>query len=72
MHDDPVLGSDLRHRRAQPFQQRVAEITDAANLQANNYRSQFIASETLIAKLQNEQQQLAAALGFTVSPSSGK
>ncbi|MBV8655779.1 MAG: hypothetical protein JO160_07000, partial [Candidatus Eremiobacteraeota bacterium] len=51
----------------QSLQQRVAEITDSANLQANNLRSQFVASETLIAQLQSEQQQLAAALGFTIS-----
>lgn len=53
----------------QSLQQRVAEITDAANMQANNLRNQFIASETLISQLQGEQQQLAAALGFTVSSS---
>ena len=54
----------------QSLQQHVQEITDSANLQANNLRSQFVASESLIAQLQAEQQQLAAALGFTVSSSS--
>jgi flagellar hook-associated protein 2 len=54
----------------QSLQQRVNEITDAANLQADNLRNQFIASETLIAQLQNEQQQLAAALGFTLTSNS--
>jgi flagellar hook-associated protein 2 len=51
------------------LQQRVQQITDSANLQANNLRSQFVASEGLIAVLQSEQQQLAAALGFTISSS---
>ena len=43
--------------------------TDSANAQANNLRSQFSASETAIAQLQAEQQQLAAALGFSVGSS---
>lgn len=52
------------------YQQQIQQITDSANQQANNLRSQFVASEGLIAQLQAEQQQLAAALGFTVSSSS--
>ena len=52
------------------LQQQVKQLTDNANAQANNLRSQFTASETAIAQLQAEQQQLAAALGFSVAPSS--
>ncbi|HLX25707.1 MAG TPA: flagellar filament capping protein FliD, partial [Candidatus Cybelea sp.] len=52
------------------YQSRVAQITDSANQQASNLRSQFVASEALIAQLQAQQQELAAALGFTVSSSS--
>lgn len=52
------------------YQQQVQQITDSANQQANNLRSQFVASEALIAQLQAEQQQLAAALGFSISSSS--
>jgi len=54
----------------QNLQQQIKQITSNANQQANNLRSQFVASETLISGLQSEQQQLAAALGFTVSSSS--
>ncbi len=54
----------------QSLQQQITQITDNANEQANSLRSQFVASETLIAQLQAEQQTLAAALGFTVSSSS--
>ncbi len=54
----------------QNLQQQIKQITSNANQQANNLRKQFVASETLIAGLQSEQQQLAAALGFTASPSS--
>lgn len=53
------------------LQQQIQQLTDNANAQANNLRAQFTASETAIAELQSEQQQLAAALGFTVSSSSG-
>jgi flagellar hook-associated protein 2 len=52
------------------LQQQVQQLTDNANAQANNLRAQFTASETAIAGLQSEQQELAAALGFTVSSSS--
>lgn len=52
------------------YQQQIQQLTDNANQQANVLRQQFVASETLIAGLQAEQQQLAAALGFTVSSSS--
>lgn len=54
----------------QQYQAQIQQITDNANQQADNLRSQFVASETLIAQLQAEQQQLAAALGFTISSSS--
>ena len=54
----------------QNVQQQIKQITNNANQQANNLRSQFVASETLISALQSEQQQLAAALGFSVSSSS--
>lgn len=52
------------------LQQQIQQLTDNANAQANNLRAQFTASESAIAELQAEQQQLAAALGFTVSSSS--
>jgi flagellar hook-associated protein 2 len=52
------------------LQQQVQQLTDNANAQANNLRAQFTASETAIAGLQSEQQELAAALGFTVAPTS--
>lgn len=52
------------------LQQQIQQLTDNANAQANNLRAQFTASETAIAELQSEQQELAAALGFTVSSSS--
>jgi flagellar hook-associated protein 2 len=52
------------------YQQQIQQLTDNANLQANTLRAQFVASESLIAGLQSEQQELAAALGFTVSSSS--
>jgi flagellar hook-associated protein 2 len=51
-------------------QQQIAQITDSANSQANDLRDQFVASETTIAQLQSEQQELASALGFTISSSS--
>jgi flagellar hook-associated protein 2 len=54
----------------QSFQQQVQQLTDNANQQANNLRAQFVASESMISQLQSEQQQLAAALGFSVSSSS--
>ncbi|HTX59634.1 MAG TPA: flagellar filament capping protein FliD, partial [Verrucomicrobiae bacterium] len=52
------------------LQQQITQLTDNANSQANNLRSQFAASETMIAQLQEQQQELAAALGFTISSSS--
>ncbi len=56
--------------RISNYQQQIAQITDMANQQANNLRSQFVSSEGLIAQLQAEQQELGAALGFSVSSSS--
>jgi flagellar hook-associated protein 2 len=56
--------------QVQNLQSRVAQITDNANQQADNLRAGFVQSETLIAQLQAEQQQLAAAFGFTVSSNS--
>jgi flagellar hook-associated protein 2 len=52
------------------LQQQIQQLTDNANSQANNLRAQFVASESLIAQLQAEQQELGAALGFSVAPSS--
>ena len=52
------------------LQQQVQQITDAANAQANSLRTGFIASETAIAGLQAEQQQLAAVFGFSAGSSS--
>lgn len=55
------------------LQQQVSQITDAANAQANSLRSGFVASESAIAALQAEQQQLAAVFGFSAGSSgSGK
>jgi hypothetical protein len=54
------------------LQQQVAQITDEANMQANSLRSGFVDSETAIAGLQAEQQELASVFGFsTTSSSSG-
>ncbi len=54
------------------LQQQVAQITDEANQQANALRSGFVASETAIAGLQAEQQELASVFGFsTTSTTSG-
>jgi flagellar hook-associated protein 2 len=54
------------------LQQQIQQITDAANAQANSLRSGFVASETAIAGLQAEQQELASVFGFsTTSSSSG-
>ena len=54
------------------LQQQVQQITDEANAQANSLRSGFVASESAIAGLQAEQQELASVFGFsTTSSSSG-
>ncbi|HTZ55177.1 MAG TPA: flagellar filament capping protein FliD [Candidatus Acidoferrum sp.] len=54
------------------LQQQVTQITDAANAQANSLRTGFVASETAIAGLQAEQQELASVFGFsTTSSTSG-
>ncbi len=54
------------------LQQQIAQITDEANEQANALRSGFVASETAIAGLQAEQQELASVFGFsTTSSASG-
>jgi flagellar hook-associated protein 2 len=50
--------------------QQVQQITDSANAQANALRSEFVQSESTIAGLQAEQQQLAAVFGFSTSSSS--
>lgn len=55
----------------QSLQQQITQITDNANEQANNLRQQFVASETLISQLQAEQQELAAAFGFSATSSTG-
>ncbi len=52
------------------LQQQVSQITDEANAQATALRSGFVASESAIAGLQAEQQQLAAVFGFSASSSS--
>jgi flagellar hook-associated protein 2 len=52
------------------LQQQVQQITDAANAQANNLRSGFVASEAAIAGLQAEQQELASVFGFSTTTSS--
>jgi flagellar hook-associated protein 2 len=54
------------------LQQQISQITDEANQQANALRSGFVASETAIAGLQAEQQELASVFGFsTTSSASG-
>lgn len=52
------------------LQQQVTQITDSVNQQANILRSQFVSSESAIAGLQSEQQELAATFGFSTSSSS--
>ena len=52
------------------LQQQIAQITDEANQQANIMRSGFVDSETAIAGLQSEQEELAATFGFSTSSSS--
>lgn len=52
------------------LQQQVQQITDEANQQANALRAGFVSSETQIAGLQAEQQQLAAVFGFSATSSS--
>jgi flagellar hook-associated protein 2 len=61
---------DTNNDAISSLQQQVQQLTDNANTQADNLRAQFVASETLIAQLQAEQQQLAAVFGFSVSSSS--
>ncbi|MGC2130819.1 MAG: flagellar filament capping protein FliD [Candidatus Aquilonibacter sp.] len=50
--------------------QQVSQITDTANQQATALRAGFVASETAIAGLQAEQQELASVFGFSTSSSS--
>ena len=52
------------------LQQQVSQITDEANQQANILRAGFVSSESAIAGLQAEQQELAAVFGFSTSSSS--
>ena len=53
------------------LQQQIKQITDSANAYATALRSQFVASESAIAGLQAEQQQLAAVFGFSTTPTKG-
>ncbi len=53
------------------LQQQVQQITDSANAYATALRSQFVASESAIAGLQAEQQQLAAVFGFSTTSTKG-
>jgi flagellar hook-associated protein 2 len=53
------------------LQQQVSQITDEANQQATALRDGFVASETAIAGLQAEQQELASVFGFSTTSSSG-
>jgi flagellar hook-associated protein 2 len=54
------------------LEQQVSQITDEANQQATSLRQGFVASESAIAGLQAEQQELASVFGFsTTSSSSG-
>jgi flagellar hook-associated protein 2 len=50
--------------------QQVSQISDAANQQATALRAGFVASETAIAGLQAEQQELASVFGFSTTSSS--
>ncbi len=52
------------------LQQQVSQITDEANQQATALRDGFVASETAIAGLQAEQQELASVFGFSTTSSS--
>jgi flagellar hook-associated protein 2 len=51
------------------LQQQITQISDEANQQADTLRSGFVASETAIAGLQAEQQELAAVFGFSTTSS---
>jgi flagellar hook-associated protein 2 len=53
------------------LQQQITQITDSANAYATALRTQFVASESAIAGLQAEQQQLAAVFGFSTTPTKG-
>jgi flagellar hook-associated protein 2 len=52
------------------LQAQIAQITDEANQQANILRSGFVDSESAIAGLQAEQQELASVFGFSTTSSS--
>lgn len=52
------------------LQQQVSQITDEANQQATSLRDGFVASESAIAALQAEQQELASVFGFSTTSSS--
>jgi len=52
------------------LEQQISQITDEANQQANILRSGFVSSETAIAGLQVEQQELASVFGFSATSSS--
>ena len=52
------------------LEQQVSQISDTANQQATALRAGFVASETAIAGLQAEQQELASVFGFSTSSSS--
>jgi flagellar hook-associated protein 2 len=58
---------DATSNRITSLQQQIQLVTDQANLQANALRAQFIASESLIAKLQSVQSSLGSLMGSTSS-----
>ncbi|HEV7180725.1 MAG TPA: flagellar filament capping protein FliD [Candidatus Baltobacteraceae bacterium] len=49
------------------LQDRIKQVTDNANMQANNLRKQFVATESTMAQLQAEQSQLSAFFGTSGS-----
>lgn len=54
--------TDATQRQIKSFQDQIQLVTDQANLQANQLRAQFVASETQIAQLQSVQSSLGALM----------
>jgi flagellar hook-associated protein 2 len=58
---------DATSNRITSIQKQIQLVTDQANMQANALRAQFLASETLIAKLQSVQSSLGSLLGSSAA-----
>jgi flagellar capping protein FliD len=55
--------TNATHDQIDSLQQQIALVTDQANMQANQLRAEFTASETQIAQLQAQQSSLGALTG---------